>query len=131
MMDFSKLRILIVDDQQESRFFLRSVLSDLGVNQVFEAKDGRGALEFMDYGQDLVDIIFCDWNMPALPGIDFLKQIRGAGIDIPFMMITGRCDHESVLLAKSHGVNVYIRKPFSPLQIEAKLRVLLKRLEAA
>jgi two-component system, chemotaxis family, chemotaxis protein CheY len=77
MMDFTKLRILIVDDQQESRFFLRSVLSDLGVNQVFEAKDGRGALEFMDYGQDLVDIIFCDWNMPALPGI--FKTDPGGG----------------------------------------------------
>ena len=128
---FSQLRILIVEDQAESRALLRGMLSELGVTQVFEAADGRTGLQFIDSAFDFIDLILCDWNMPSMTGIEFLRQVRSTGSTIPFMMITGRSDQASVVEAKNFGVDGYIRKPYSPTQVEAKLRIMLQRMQAA
>lgn len=126
----SQLCVLVVDDQSESRALLRNILSDLGVNQIYEAQDGKTGLAFIDSSFDLIDVVMCDWNMPQMNGIDLLRQIRSTGANTPFMMITGRSDKTSVVEAKSLGVNVYVRKPYSPTQIEAKLRAVVQRMEA-
>jgi CheY-like chemotaxis protein len=131
MNEISQLKVLMVEDQVESRALLRGMLSEIGITQIYEAADGKTALEFMDYADDFIDVILCDWNMPHMSGIDFLKQVRSTGSQVPFMMITGRGDKSSVLEAKVSGVSGYIRKPYSPLQIEAKLRILLHRIKAA
>ena len=128
---FAQLRVLLVEDQQESRQLLKGMLGELGVTQVYEANDGRMGLQFIDSAFDFVDLILCDWNMPAMTGIEFLRQVRSTGSSIPFMMITGRSDQGSVIEAKNFGVDGYIRKPYSSTQIEAKLRILLQRMKAA
>lgn len=128
---FTQLRVLLVEDQQESRQLLKGMLGELGVTQVYEASDGRIGLQFIDSAFDFVDLILCDWNMPAMTGIEFLRQVRSTGSSIPFMMITGRSDQGSVIEAKNFGVDGYIRKPYSSTQIEAKLRILVQRMKAA
>ena len=129
--NFTKLRVLIVEDQQESRTLLKQMLAELGVTQVYEAADGRIGLQFIDSAFDFVDLILCDWNMPAMTGIEFLRQVRSTGSTIPFMMITGRSDQGSVIEAKNFGVDGYIRKPYSSTQVEAKLRIMMQRMKAA
>ncbi len=126
---FEDLKILIVDDQAEARVMLKEMLTEIGVTQIFESKDGRQALEFVDTAFDFVDIIVCDWNMPALNGVQLLRQIRSANSGIPFLMVTGRDDMDSVLEAKSSGVTAYIRKPYSSVQLEAKLRIVANRIK--
>ena len=128
-MEFEDLKVLIVDDQAEARFILKEMLADIGVTQIFESKDGRQALEFVDTAFDFVDIIVCDWNMPALNGVQLLRQIRSADTGIPFLMVTGRDDMDSVLEAKSSGVTAYISKPYSAVQLEAKLRIVMKKMD--
>lgn len=125
------LCVLVVDDQSDSRALLRTILSEIGVNQIYEAQDGKTGMQFIDSSFDDVDLVMCDWNMPNMTGIDLLRQIRSTGSQMPFMMITGRSDQGSVVEAKSLGVNVYVRKPYSPTQIEAKLRAVVQRMEAA
>jgi len=125
------LRILVVEDQEESRMLLRGMLRDLGITQVFEADDGRTGLKMLRSRFDMIDLILCDWNMPIMSGLEFLHQVRNDSPDIPFMMVTGRGDTRSVIEARKCGVNDYIRKPYSPIQIEAKLRILLQRMKAA
>lgn len=127
--DLSKVKILLVDDQNDARAMMRNMLGELGITQIFEASDGREALRFMDSAFDFVDVVVCDWNMPSMSGVEFLKQIRSVDPKLPFLMVTGRSDMESVVEAKSAGVNGYIRKPFSPAQLEVKLRVAKKQLE--
>ncbi len=129
--DFAALKVLLVEDQSESRAFLRDMLGELGITQVFEAGDGNIGLQFVKNSDDMIDLVLCDWNMPLMSGIDFLKKMREAGSEIPFMMITGRGDHSSVITAKDSGVDGYIRKPFTPEQIEAKLRIVLQKTKAA
>ena len=122
------VKILVVDDQAEARTMLKDMFSDMGVTQIFESKDGRQALEFIDAAFDFVDVIVCDWNMPSLSGVELLRQIRSVDPDIPFLMVTGRDDMDSVIEAKSSGVTAYIRKPFSSAQLEAKLRRVLRKI---
>ncbi len=126
------LKVLIVEDQTEVRMQLKDQLTELGITQVFEAPDARAAMQLLDGAfVDFVNLILCDWNMPSMSGIEFLRQIRGAGIQTPFMMITGRGDQKSVIEARNYGVDGYIRKPFTPLQIEAKLRSVAHKALAA
>ncbi|MGH1376229.1 MAG: response regulator [Alphaproteobacteria bacterium] len=121
------LKILVVDDQAETRTMIRNMMIELGITQIFESPDGRQALTFIDAAFDFVDLIICDWNMPELTGVELLRQIRSADPDMPFLMITGRGDMDSVIEAKSCGVSGYVRKPFSPAQLEAKIRIVAQK----
>lgn len=125
------LRILIVEDQAESRSMLKNMLVERGITQIFEARDGREALDFIDSAFDFIEIVICDWNMPKISGVELLRQLRTVDPDLPFLMITGRSDMESVIEAKASGVTGYIRKPFSPVQLEEKLKVIVQKHKAA
>lgn len=125
--DIEGLRVMIVEDQFEVRMMIRNMLTTLGVTQVFEAADGREALDFLDAADDLIDIIVCDWNMPRMNGAELLRQLRTVNPFMPFLMVTGRKDLESVREAKQSGVTGYIAKPFSPSQMEVKLRVMAQQ----
>ena len=121
----SQLKALVVDDQPEVRSMIREILLDTGITQVFEAPDGKAAMQFIDADFDMVNLIICDWNMPGLNGVDFLKQVRSCFPALPFLMVSGNCDKKSILEAKVSGVSAYIRKPFSPSQMEEKLRIIM------
>lgn len=127
---FDELKVLLVEDQIEAKAMIRNMLTELGVNQVFEATNGREALEFMDSAFEFVNLVMCDWNMPSMSGVELLRQLRTVDGEVPFLMVTGRTDLESVIEAKSSGVTGYIAKPFSPQQLEAKLRIVMHRMDS-
>jgi two-component system chemotaxis response regulator CheY len=123
----TQLCVLVVDDEAEIRLLIRDILKDIGVARTFEASDGKSALEFISTDFDAQNfIIISDWNMPGMTGIDFLKQLRKIQPDTPFLMLTGRGNQNSIIEAKAAGVSAYIRKPFSPKQLEEKLISLVK-----
>ena len=128
-MEFKELRILVVEDNFEAMNLLKHMLASMGIAQVFTAKDGRDALDFLGMCDDLVDLVICDWNMPKLTGLELLQQLRTVDPDIPFMMVTGTSGHSNVLEAKTSGVSAYIVKPFSQDELEKKLRVFHRMLK--
>lgn len=127
---FQDLKVLLVEDQSEARAMIRNMLSEIGVTQIFEAPDGREALKFIDNAFDFIDLIICDWNMPSMTGVELLRQLRTVYTDVPFLMVTGRSDFDSVVEAKTSGVTAYIKKPFSAAQLEAKIKIVLQRMAA-
>ncbi len=118
------LRVLIVEDDPQAAKFLQKVLAKLGVHQAYRSVDGREAQEFLDAADDMVDLIICDWEMPRMTGIELLQQVRTVHLDMPFIMVTGNADAESVKLAAKCGVNGYISKPYLPQQIADSLTTL-------
>ena len=64
--------------------------------------------------------------MPKLSGLDVLRQIRTVDPDMPFIMITGAADSDSVIAAKTSGVTAYIAKPFSQDELKKKLKLILR-----
>lgn len=127
--DISEVKVLIVEDQDDVRHLLRDMLTVMGVAEIFEAKDGKKAFEFIDAAFDFVDLIICDWNMPEMTGVELLQQIRAVDQSIPFLMVTGRLDMDSVVEAKNSGVTAYIAKPFSSVQLESKVRSVLEKIK--
>jgi len=122
--EIADLRILLVEDQPDTRAMIKNMLIELGITQVFESANGNQALQFMDSAFDFIDLVICDWNMPGMSGVELLRQLRSVDSSFPFLMVTGRSDQGSVIEAKSSGVTAYITKPFSTVQLEAKLRVI-------
>ena len=126
--EISNLNVLVVEDYAPARKLVAMLLRNLGAKQVFTAKDGREGQEFLDESKDLVDFIICDWRMPRMTGLELLQLVRSTYPDLPFLMVTANNDIESVKAAKQFGVNAYITKPYSPEQLEQKIRVLAQQL---
>lgn len=122
------LKVLVVEDSPAAAKLLQMVLAGLGIHQAFVAKDGKAAQDFLDAADDLVDLIICDWKMPRMSGLELLCQVRTVYPDMPFMMVTGNNDFESVKIAKESGVNAYITKPFSASQVQSKLLALTSKM---
>ena len=125
--DLQMLNVLIVEDNSRTLKLIQAIIKDLGVGQAFTARDGREAQAFLDAGDDLINLIICDWNMPRMSGLDLLKQVRMVHPDLPFLMVTARGTIDSVAAAKKNGVSAYVVKPFSPAELEQKVVALARR----
>lgn len=124
---FENLKILLVEDDYDGREMLRIMLGQIGIRHVIETRNGQEALDLIKTVPDGIDLILCDWNMPGMDGPSLLCHVRGQAHYIPFMMITGRGDVESVTEAKGFKIDGYLRKPFFPTLLEAKLRAVLHK----
>lgn len=119
--ELEHVHVLIVDDDRDMRVILKSFLKDMGIHHVTEASDSRHALQIVQSAFRPIDLILCDWNMPGLSGIEFVEEVALAGHHPQCLMISGRGDTDSVLVARAAGVSGYIRKPFDPEHLEARV----------
>lgn len=124
--EFSKLKLLIIDDEQEMRELLKRMLAKLGVASVAEAASGTQGLRELDRAIDPVDLVICDWNMAGMTGMQFFEEVR-TRYDVRFLMLTGRSDAASVLAAKRAGVPAYIVKPVRQLELKSKIDYVMQR----
>lgn len=126
-------RILLVDDFEIVRVMLKNTLIDLGFTDVDDAEDGRTALVKMIEAHDAgvpYSLVFCDWNMPEMTGIDVLGIVRGKPelANTPIVMVTAESEQESVVRAIRAGATDYIVKPIAPDVLERKLNKILSKL---
>ncbi len=117
--------VLIVDDSSTMRKIITRSLRQAGfvVNEIYEAGDGIEGLNAL--AANKVDLILSDINMPNMDGLEFVKSVRGKGIQIPIVMITTEGGEDVISEALASGANGSIRKPFTPEQLEEKLGGLL------
>ncbi|MBP2312314.1 response regulator [Azospirillum soli] len=127
MRDMSTLRILLADDEPAARGYVEMILRDLGITNIAIAEDGHDALSRFDGHETDFDLIICDWKMPRLSGLEFLKLVRASRPELPFLMVTALATMIAVEEAMAHDVTAYIAKPFSPEQLEEKILVLVNR----
>ena len=125
--DMATIRVLLADDEPQARSYVEMILRDLGIFDIVIAEDGREALDAFDGQETMYDLIICDWKMPRLTGMDFLKQVRAVRPEMPFLMVTALATMIAVEEALAHDVTAYIAKPFSPEQLEEKILVLVNR----
>jgi two-component system chemotaxis response regulator CheY len=117
------VKVLIVDDYQTMLRVIRNLLDQIGFKDIDEATDGQMALGKIAHKQ--YDLIISDWNMEPMSGIDLLKSVRGAGNDVPFVMVTAESKTENIIAAKQAGVNNYIVKPFNADTLKVKIQSVL------
>lgn len=121
MSDVKKLSVLVVDDHKTMRSIIVSLLKEVGFSDIDEAGEGGSALESLKKKQ--YGLIFSDWNMAPIPGIEFLKSARALPEykKTPFIMVTAETTRDNLLQAKEAGVTNYIGKPFTAKTLKEKL----------
>lgn len=107
------MKVLIVDDSRAMRMIVKRTLgqTDLGPCDIVEAENGKDALEKL--AAESPGLVLCDWNMPEMPGLAFLKEVRAKGINVPFGFITSESSEEVRSQAIAAGANFVLIKPFS------------------
>jgi len=119
--------ILVVDDAPDILRITRDYLEHAGFS-VLTAGDARGALQLL--GTRHPDLVVLDLGLPDIDGLDVTRHIRRAG-DVPIIMLTARADESDTLVGLELGADDYITKPFSPKELVARVRAVLRRAEAA
>lgn len=115
--------ILIADDDADIRAILTMALTQAGWT-VSEACDGRQAQE--KAGQLQPDLLVLDIGMPELDGLSVCRELRKTS-DIPVLFLTAQGDEVDRIVGLEMGADDYVAKPFSPREVVARIRAVLKR----
>jgi two-component system chemotaxis response regulator CheY len=111
--------ILVVDDSKTIRSVITKTLrlSKIDIQEIFEAANGREALECLR--TDRVDIVLSDLNMPIMTGIELVDTMADDGLlkDIPVVVVSTDGSATRIQELKDKGIREYIRKPFTPESI--------------
>lgn len=120
-------RILLVDDELPILDLVRGYLEREGYG-VSTAMDGPSGLELAQ--SELPDVIVLDVMLPGLDGFEVLRRIRGFS-DAYVLMLTARSDEVDRIVGLSVGADDYLVKPFSPRELVARIKALLRRPRSA
>ncbi|HEX2913358.1 MAG TPA: response regulator transcription factor [Chloroflexia bacterium] len=120
------IKILVADDEPD---VVEVISVGLNLNspdwEVISAEDGPGALEaFHRYEPDL---LILDMNMPGMNGLEVCREVRRESSNVPIIFLTVRDEEIEKVRGLEAGADDYITKPFSPLELTARIRALLRR----
>ena len=115
-------RILIVDDDLAIQELLSAYLLTEG-HTVIKASSGDAALPLMARA----DLAILDWMLPGLDGLEVAAEARARGLELPILMLSARSEEEDKLRGLDTGIDDYVVKPFSPREVLARVRALLRR----
>jgi len=115
-------RVVIVDDDDEIRELLLRTLPTDGFELV-EARDGHEALAIFE--REKPDLVLLDWNMPNASGGDVLAELARRQLDVPVIVLTANDDPRLRQVAEAHGADVFLAKPFSPIELLRAIERLL------
>jgi signal transduction histidine kinase/DNA-binding response OmpR family regulator len=119
----SDANILVVDDNEEMRAYIKSILGDSF--KIYEAENGKEALNIL--AKNEIDLVTSDLMMPVMDGIEFLGEHKSSDkAEIPVIMITARAEDADRLGALEIGVDDYLTKPFYARELRARVKNLLR-----
>ncbi|MBE2295744.1 MAG: phosphate regulon transcriptional regulator PhoB, partial [Phycisphaerales bacterium] len=118
--------ILIVEDEQAIREMVAFALTGVGY-EIGEAADARQAQTMIS--ERLPDLILLDWMLPGISGIDFARRLKKEELtrELPIIMLTARAEEEDKVQGLENGADDYVTKPFSPRELVARIRAVLRR----
>ena len=116
--------VLVVDDEPTVRAVVAEYIRHDGA-RVTEVGDGRAALEVV--GTDRPDVVVLDAMLPEVDGFEVLREIRSSS-DLPVIMLTARTAERDRVAGLDLGADDYVVKPFSPRELAARVRSVLRRI---
>jgi len=123
--EIAKNNILIVEDAISMRHTIKASLRAQGFRSLIEAGDGQQALKLLKSKK--IHLMICDWMMPNMSGPELFEQIQSDDKykNIPFILLTGNDQKDSVTEALKIGIKHYVVKPFNPQKLSEKVFDLL------
>src|SRR5512139_3810534 len=116
-------KILIIEDEQQIARLVRLYLEEAGF-EASEVRDGSQAI--YAFRQEHPDLVILDLNLPGIDGLDVCRALRRES-DVPVIMLTARSEEADRLIGLEMGADDYIVKPFSPREVVARVRAVLRR----
>ncbi len=126
MSQLATLRVLVADDHFLIRQFVRNTLKEAKIENVQTAADGNEAIDLVQKSRlagQPYDIVFLDWNMPTISGLEVLSFFRAKAeyADTAFVMLTAESEQQNIMKAIKAGATSYIVKPVAPADLGKKL----------
>ncbi|RIH87169.1 response regulator transcription factor [Calidithermus roseus] len=115
-------RVLLVDDDPSIHEVLGAYLRQEG-HEVLEARDGAEALARLGSA----DVLILDLMLPRVGGLEVAREVRRNYPDMPILMLTAKGEEEERIQGLDSGADDYVVKPFSPREVVARVRALLRR----
>jgi len=119
-------KILVVEDEATTKALIQYKLRNSGF-ETATVEDGTEALEYLSKND--VDLIILDLMMPFMSGNEFLVELRRSGSRVPVIVLTAKTLEKDIVEALSLGADDYVKKPFSPSELIARVRSLLGRVQ--
>ncbi|WP_392339077.1 response regulator [Moritella marina] len=116
--------VLVVEDQQDIANLIRINLEMIG-NKVICCHNAKDA--FQQLSEHTFQLILLDLNLPDMDGLDICKKIRSTDAIVPIMMLTARTEELDRVQGLEAGADDYLAKPFSVLELQARVKALLRR----
>ena len=116
--------LLVVDDNRELMFSLKKLLEKekYNISQAFSIKEASKEIEEKNY-----DLILLDWMLPDGSGVEWMEKIREEGISTPILLFSSKDEVLDKVEALDKGADDYLQKPFSHIELLARIRALLRR----
>ncbi len=121
----NRIKLLVVDDEEKMTSIIASYLENEGYS-VRQAHNGAEALELLGTGTAF-DLVLLDWMMPGINGLDVCRKLRKFS-EVPVIFLTAKSEEIDKILGLEIGSDDFITKPFSLRELEARIRVVLRRL---
>ncbi|MEO0664767.1 MAG: response regulator transcription factor [Pseudomonadota bacterium] len=118
------MRVLVIEDDAETRLFLERGLSEQGWTVTCHSAPKEALLEL---GAKEFDVVILDWMLPGMAGIDVLKLLRGATLQVPVIMLTARSSIEDRVAGLEAGADDYLAKPFAIIELIARIKSIARR----
>ena len=120
----STTHVLAVDDDQSVRQMIVDYLGDNDI-RVTALPSGKQIAEIME--RDTIDLVVLDLRLPGEDGMEIARKLRAESAGLPIIMLTGRKDEADRVMGLELGADDYLTKPFSPRELLARIRALLRR----
>lgn len=124
----SDMSVMVVDDDPQIRLLIRTNLEKRGCQHVYEAMDGTAAINQM--AEIFPDLILLDLAMPRMGGIAVCDWVRKRRQDIPIIVLSALYEEDLMIEALDAGADDYVKKPFKMNILMAKIRAVMRRIEA-
>ena len=126
-MNDNKPLILLIEDDEQTRRFLRSTLTHKGW-RIIEADNGKSGLAMIK--NDNPDLVILDLGLPDMDGLSVTKRLRQIS-NIPVLILSARSQEQNKITALDTGADDYLTKPFGTGELQARLQALLRRISRA
>ncbi len=122
-----RLRVMVVDDHEETRWVIRTILVAFGVQRICEATGYAEVLKKLHAFQP--DLMLVDYQMPEHDGLELTRRLRRNRGDpfIPIVLMTSEATPEVLALARDAGANEFLAKPITPVSLRTRLNAVIVR----